>query len=236
MNGMRVFGAATLAALFLGAPSANAAIVDVTYTGTVAAGFDQTGLFGSPNGNLAGDSYQVMYAFNTVWGNYYSFPTESNASGGSSVGVLSPSLGVTVTINGVSVSSNLNGWFDQAYGYNDGVSSSGQYHTTSFFNVGPSSTTSNFLSNFVYAANLTIPANISSPFSYDVQSGDTQAGSVSFSTYDNSGNLLVNTYATANITNLTVSVISVPGPIPGAGIAGVAALAIAGLYVRTRRA
>jgi hypothetical protein len=34
----------------------------------------------------------------------------------------------------------------------------------------------------------------------------------------------------------TVNAISAPGPVPGAGVAGLAALALAGLYARTRRA
>lgn len=234
--GIRVVGAATLAALFLGAPSAGAAIVGVTYTGTVSAGFDQIGLFGSPNSDLTGDSYQVTYTFNTMIGTYFSTPTESSASGGTSVGTASPSLGVTVTINGVSVSSNLNGYFDQIYGYNDGSSSSEQYHSTSYSNVTPDGKNAlNYATNYVYAASLALPASILTPYNYDVQANDNQAGTISFSTSDNSGAQTLDAWASANITNVAETLIS-PGPNPGAGLAGLAALVVAGLYVRARHA
>ncbi|MFY9655195.1 MAG: hypothetical protein WAK01_01210 [Methylocystis sp.] len=231
MTKKRLFGAAGFAALLLGASSAQADIVAVTYAGTVVSGFDQTGLFGPANGNLAGDSYKVVYLFNTSLGQTTSSPTENSASGGTSFPAPTPSIKTTVTINGVSISSNLNGYFDQIYGYNDG-SSSQQYSYTQYYNQGATNTVNNYASNFVNTTNLTIPASITTPFSYNVQPGDSQSATVSFSTTVNAtGALLVNTFATANITN-----VSAPGPVPGAGLAGMAALALAGLFVRTRRA
>ena len=171
MSKKRLFGAAGFAALLLGAPSAQADIITVTYTGTVASGFDQTGLFGKVNADLYGDSYKVVYVFNTAKGITTSSATESSASGGASYPASTPSIKTTVTINGVSVSSNLTGWFDQVSAFNDG-SASQQYSSSQFYDVGTKNTVNNYANNFVTTTNLTIPASITTPFSYTVQPGD----------------------------------------------------------------
>ena len=232
MTKKRLFGAAGFAALLLGASSAQAGTVTVTYTGTVVSGFDQTGLFGPKNGNLAGDSYKVVYVFNTSAGLPTFGPTGSSRSGGSAYPAPTPSIKTTVTIDGVSVSSNLNGWLDVISNFNDG-SSSQQYSSTQYSNIGPALIVNNYSSDFVSTSNLAIPANIAAPFSYAVQPGDVWSGAVSFSTTSTlTGAQLVNTFATADITNVSAA----PGPVPGAGLAGMAALTLAGLYARTRRA
>lgn len=231
MTKKRLFGAACFAALLLGASSAQANIVAVTYSGTVVSGFDQTGLFGPANGNLAGDTYKVVYIFNTSLGITSSTPTASSASGGTSYPAPTPSIKTIVTINGVSVSSNLNGYLDQITGSNDG-SSSQQYSSTQYYNAGNVATVNNYAYDLVNTSNLSIPADINTPFFYKVQPGDIQSANVSFSTTDNAtGAQLINTFAIADITS-----VSAPCPVPGAGLAGMAALALAGLYVRTRRA
>ena len=232
MTKKRLFGAAGLAALLLGASSAQAGTVTVTYTGTVVSGFDLTGLFGTPNASLVGDSYQVVYAFNTSVGLATLGPTGSSRSGGASYPAPTPSIATTVTINGHSVSFNLNGWLDQIANYNDGMSSQ-QYSSTQYSQIGAAVTVNNYASNFVNTSNLAIPANFAAAFNYAVQPSDIWSGTVSFSsTNTQTGAQLVNTFATADITNVSAA----PGPVPGAGLAGMAALALTGLYARARRA
>lgn len=46
----------------------------------------------------------------------------------------------------------------------------------------------------------------------------------------------VGTYIVSNSDGASVTISGAPGPVPGAGLAGVAALALAGLYARARRA
>jgi hypothetical protein len=45
---------------------ASADMVTVTLTGTVRDGYDQLGVFGTPNTSLTGDAYTAVYYFNTV--------------------------------------------------------------------------------------------------------------------------------------------------------------------------
>ena len=54
----------------------------MTYTGTVAYGYDQNGRFGTPNASLNGDSYVARYTFDTTLGYTYSSPNENYAYGG----------------------------------------------------------------------------------------------------------------------------------------------------------
>ncbi len=103
---------ATLA--FLGvASSASATIVNLTYTGIVVdAGTgesDGSGLFGPAGSSLVGDTYTAVYVFNTaLGGSVYDMNTANNLTiYGGSVFLpaisTSPSLGATITINGISV-------------------------------------------------------------------------------------------------------------------------------------
>src|SRR5438309_2193510 len=92
-----------LAISIVSASKASAAIVNVTYTGTVASGVDEQGLFGAPNTSLVGDSYIAQYTFDTAVGFTFSTPTQNYAYGGDNWGNASPALSTTVTINGVSV-------------------------------------------------------------------------------------------------------------------------------------
>src|SRR5262245_4685876 len=85
---------ALLPALF--GHSACADIVTVTVSGTITDGVDVTGAFGTPGSSVTGDSYVIVYTFDTSIG----ATSSTNASGGTSQNSLSPSLSTTVTING----------------------------------------------------------------------------------------------------------------------------------------
>jgi hypothetical protein len=53
----------------------SATIVTYTYTGTVSSGYDQTGDFGAPNTNLAGDSFTAVFTYDTTKGNPFNSVT-----------------------------------------------------------------------------------------------------------------------------------------------------------------
>jgi PEP-CTERM motif len=201
---------AAAAVLYAGLSPAAAAIVNVTYTGTVYDGYDQSGLFGPAGSGLAGSSYKATYTFNTSLGSLSSGPTSNLNYGGSSTGFASPLIGGSVTINGQSVAMPR-GYSDSMYGYNDGVLSE-QFHLGSY---------SNFVAGSVYQLDLnynyivnslaTLPADVITPFVHTVGAGDSHYGYFQRITFDyNAGVFTENTVAYANITTLAVS--GVPEP------------------------
>jgi hypothetical protein len=75
----------------------------VTYTGTIASGFDGSGVFGQP-GPLTGASYVASYLFDDTQGKRTTIPPYlDSVIGGDFNGDASPSLGATLTIHGVTV-------------------------------------------------------------------------------------------------------------------------------------
>jgi hypothetical protein len=81
---------------------ASADMVTLTYTGTVAGGFDQLGVFGAPNTSLTGDQYTAVYFFNTAIGLNTSSGNAFNVFGGpgtAALGQPSPALGALITIS-----------------------------------------------------------------------------------------------------------------------------------------
>jgi hypothetical protein len=92
---------AALTAASLATPVA-AAIVTVTYRGTVASGVDTAGLFGAPGADLSGLPFLSVMKFDTTKGFFESMGagTTVSATGGTVFGTPSPSLGATFTING----------------------------------------------------------------------------------------------------------------------------------------
>lgn|GEM_PF-1136991 len=85
--------------------AAHAVILEATYTGTISQGFDQPGLFGVANKDLAGDAYTARYVFNTALGHHYNDSTQDYVAGGTytavDYGPISPFLSATLTIGGV---------------------------------------------------------------------------------------------------------------------------------------
>lgn len=106
-----VLSAALLAASGAAAP-ASAALIDVTWTGTVSSGNVGTaGAFGISDtfeGNeLAGQSFTAKFRFDTTMGSLVQGPGFAQLSGGSSFGdgsFASPAVSATLTINGVTES------------------------------------------------------------------------------------------------------------------------------------
>ena len=60
--------------VLLGAASqASAVTITATFTGTVQAAVDATGVFGTPGTNLAGAAYSVVYTVDPALGDYSTF-------------------------------------------------------------------------------------------------------------------------------------------------------------------
>lgn len=100
-------GAAIAMALGLAA-SAKASIVTATFQGVVTSGYDQTGLFGTPNANLTGDSFTAVYTVNdrVKAASSYLPGFGSFIQGGPSIyGSQSP-VSASITINGITFGIN----------------------------------------------------------------------------------------------------------------------------------
>lgn len=90
---------ACIAALACG--MADAAIVNVTYSGTVLYGYDNTGQFGMV-GDLTGASFVTKYLFDTSKGYVGDDGNVAYAYGGSAYGLDSPAISGSIAINGSS--------------------------------------------------------------------------------------------------------------------------------------
>ena len=192
----KLFGVIAAVTFVAGLPSARAAIVDVTYTGMVTSITDQANTF---HGAGVGSLFQIAYRFDTTQGYTISSPTENLAYGGSCCGNSSPSLGATVTVNNVTgpaIAGNLEG---NIFGYNDpSQQSSEQYHFTEEYNWGADNIYNKSYAQSTFYNNApvsTIPASITSPFTYSIQPGDVQFMRVSYYIYDgNTGTLTASAY------------------------------------------
>ena len=201
----RLSGAAfVLAALGFLSP-ASAMVVEVTDWGTVAFGYDQTGIFGVGGGDLAGDAYVAHYTFDTSRGWAYSGPAPVNfAYGGKCCGDASPAISASVTINGYTVNF-LGDYLGEIYGFNVGNFSE-QYHFVQSYVDNRGVYINNYLQNWVSNSNGSIPSSITGPFIYNTMVGDSATGALLISTYDgNSNDWQVDTYAGLVPTTLEVS-------------------------------
>jgi hypothetical protein len=212
-------------AMIVSAPSAQAETITVTYTGFFAYGTDFTGLFGvtgGQNGNLSGDTYTAIYQFDSTRGTLVLGLNNNSLSGGSYLGVSSPLIDASVSVNGVSVS--LGGSF---YSYVKGSNEFGfaqQGAEADEFKFGGYNWVQNQITDFYDV----LPIEITKSFTY---SGG--AGSGYLQLFTPSG--AVGASGVLNPTSLSISVSAALGPQPGAGLAGLALMSLAGLYVKSRR-
>jgi hypothetical protein len=156
-------------AMLGGVSQTSAAVMDVTYTGTVSSGTDTLGVFGG--GSLVGLSWVATYTFDTSLGYTYSSSDYNYAYGGSEYGAGHPSpvLSSMITINGVgrAVDGSYHGW---DYGYNIGGVSR-QIHIAE--NVSSGHTEN--LNNDIYNYNGSLPGSITTPFTHTVDAHDAYA-------------------------------------------------------------
>lgn len=94
---MRMLSAVALAAGILAAGAAQAEIVTLTYSGTVASGIDQLGAFGAAGADLAGKTFSATAAFDDTIGLRVD---GLSANGGSNFGQPDPTVSFTLEIGG----------------------------------------------------------------------------------------------------------------------------------------
>ena len=183
-----------------GASQASAAIMDVTYTGTVSSGIDTLGIFGAAGANLAGSSWVATYTFDTSLGHSYSSSNYNEIYGGSFYNNTSPVLSSMVTINGVGQAVG-GSYAGVVYGVNNGGFSK---HTAEYHSSGHTEYLENYISNY----NGSLPASITTPFTHTVDANDSVLGTYYLT--NNTGSETIY----ANLATLTVSehVGAVPEP------------------------
>ncbi|MBY6242495.1 hypothetical protein [Methylosinus sp. Sm6] len=157
---------------------AQAAIVQVTYSGNVSSGVDTTGVFGAPGVNLAGLPFTVYYVFDTARGAVTMGPPQFSAVGGAANGTTSPSITTLVVINnrGLLYSGAK---FGQILGYNDGQVSQQAHESDLTLNLGGRTFNVN-LAESITDFGVALPATITGPLNYVVGPNDSAAGQLSF--------------------------------------------------------
>jgi hypothetical protein len=160
MNQFRTLTVAVAAAGLLAAMPAAAVVKIAKYTGTVANGYDTTGVFGAPNTDLTGYSWVATYTYDRSLG-FYQFTdgvSYDYSYGGPGYGVVgSPVLSSTITINGVTKS--LPGaWAGYVY---TGTSPFVQHYAQDYSDDGITYT-SNYNNNYTYPAGA--PASLDQNF------------------------------------------------------------------------
>lgn len=203
MNRTLLTTVASAAVLVAISVSAQAAIVQVVYTGTVSSGVDTIGVFGQQGASLAGDVFKVTYIFDTTRGTIVSSPTENSATGGAAIGVASPSLGTIVEINNEDIALTGNN-FAQIYGYNDGGFSQ-QSHESDFVIDNGKLTYSLSVNNGITDFDVALPAIITGPLSYALGVNDVGSGSFSMTITNDATGATVGSIS-ASFANATLTV------------------------------
>ena len=204
---------ASFACIGLAAP-ASATIITATYHGTVNNGNDYAGVFGGVAGSsLAGLAFTSIYTFDTTLGTPFSVTggscgtgctyDQNYTAGGTNSGTSSPSLGASLTINGITVTFD-GSYFSEIVGYHN---SSGVSENLHIIYNGPNS----YLQNYVYGQP-SLPADINATYAWNPSMGGYQTGNVL--QYDSAGTLLyqANFYDTGGTLDVTSGIASVPEP------------------------
>ena len=193
-----------LPALLLGAiatgvaTQALAAIVDVTYTGTISSGYDQYNTWGTGNHDLTGDSFRLVFTVDTSIG-YRS--TDNSPSlvydeiyGGSAYPISSP-VSAVLTIGGNSMI--VPGPFASYAGNVQQLAP--VYSSTSEQVFGSSN--SNYIVAYAYTDNSLFPGSLTTPFDVAITGGITTYGYFTLSDVDP-----LSTYGYLDITNVSSAV------------------------------
>lgn len=148
---------------------AQAAVVNIEYTGVVGTLFDFT------NGGYTGMNYTADYVFDTSDSNAsaHSSTTQNYVYGGTKDNNTSPALSASITIGTSTITIPVaNGYFGEIAGQTNGTTYSEQYHEAD-------DTGGIYLKNLIeeVSQNLVLPTSISSAFTYSVATGDIVQGS-----------------------------------------------------------
>ena len=198
-----IFGASLLLA-----HPADATIIDVTFTGTVVSGSDNTGAFGELGRSLVGDAFTSMYVFDDTKGTVYKSPLLQQGYGGPEFGTTDPSLGADLTINGITfvVDGSQYGAVEDFAGGNEFTSyASGKQ---------------GYLQNILYSADL--GPGLDAPFAASGISGGVVYNNAFL--YNGAGL----SYITMSVSNVNLAIAAAPEPsiwalmITGVGMAGAA--------------
>jgi len=227
----KLLASAALVACFGAAAPLSAAVVQVQYTGTVSEGFDTTGIFGTAGSFLNGAAYTANYTFETTYGTTHSSLGLTEVYGGGLWGTISPSLGATITINGITVSlvGNLIG---HLVGYNNGTLSQVLHEAEDFADTG-SGYSQTQLYNVIDNDSNAFTNSLTDPLSYAVAAGDDAYGyfAVSDIAYD-FGSASTNAYAQLVPDHITIGA---PIPEPETYAMLLAGLGLLGFAARRRK-
>jgi PEP-CTERM motif-containing protein len=137
--------------------SAQAAIIDVTYTGTIYNSFstDGAGMFGAAGASLAGQAISVTYTYDTSLA-----PIQNNPNPVFNQTISGATTAIDITINGIT--QTFTSFFSSlALNYNTGVGQSRVQHEAFFDNSGV-----NYISMQLVANNGSLPIDLTAPYDY----------------------------------------------------------------------
>lgn len=225
----------------LSAMPATATVVQATFSGTVSSGTDALGLFGAAGGNLAQTSAQMSFRFDTSLGAPVSDPfAVDGVWGGSMLGSATPMLDATVTIGGVSITSDATRFGYAALLADPSFGQSEQFQARGSA-VAQGQTYATQISALFYGPGFSLPLHLDAPYTLTnlaVMAGQPNSqvfGDASFTFCPTTGNCL-STHPYFNWTNFSVApVVTAAVPLPASGLLLLAALGGAGAVRRQRK-
>jgi hypothetical protein len=229
----KIFGAAVVLAALGGASAASANLL-VTYTGTVASGDDVTGVFGTPGADLTGDAFVAQYLIDPTLGNQSSGPIFNQAQGGATLGVASPIISANVTINGTTFDMGGPASFGQVFGRNNGSSESEQIHQYEYNPLIGNIQYSEAITNYIDAANASIPESLNTPFTYTATSQDSTGDTLDLDSFNTQTDVSIDEVR-LNLISDSLTVASVPStPEPSTWVMVLAGFVALGVAARRR--
>ena len=187
----------------------HAAIVHVTYTGTVPESgevqTDYSGVFGAP-GSLVGKSYSAEYIFDTAIGSI----SASLSRGGTQWGGPTPNIATIVTVGGVAMAPFVGTYESHIQGI-DGGAWHRQLASAKVFDANAIGGYNQISSTADVFGGLTLPTSIDAGFTYTLAPGDSGFGFFAIFALDQDSHMQYARFAAA-ITSMTVEVEAVPLP------------------------